>query len=373
MSITLEQFIRSLTDSGILSLEEIDAFHHDLNDGRPQDDAREVCQELVRRNVLTGYQFDVLYEGSGDPLLLGDYVVLDKIGQGGMGVVFKARCRSTRDVVAIKSLPFELTEDEDAIKRFRREIRTAKKLSHPNIVTTLGSGVVDDKSFLVMEFVDGRDLSVLVKESGPVPLLTAVDSILQAARGLEYAHSEGVIHRDIKPSNLLYDREATVKILDMGLARTSSAAPNAALDPTITAITRSGAVVGTLDYISPEQALNSRNADERADIYALGCTLCFLLLGKPVYSGETVMEKLIAHREHPIPTLARERSEVPHELDLIFSRMIAKKPHDRYARVGEVIDDLMSCRDKYRNSWMMRRLSARFKEEWPRPGTSQGS
>ena len=177
MSITLEQFIRSLTDSGILSLEEIDAFHHDLNDGRPQDDAREVCQELVRRNVLTGYQFDVLYEGGGDPLLLGDHVVLDKIGQGGMGVVFKARCRSTRDVVAIKSLPSELTENEDAVKRFRREIRTATKLSHPNIVTTLGSGVVDNNNYLIMEFVDGRDLSVLVKESGPVPLLTAPQSL----------------------------------------------------------------------------------------------------------------------------------------------------------------------------------------------------
>ncbi|MDA1232086.1 MAG: bifunctional serine/threonine-protein kinase/formylglycine-generating enzyme family protein [Planctomycetota bacterium] len=193
-------------------------------------------------------------------------------------------------------------------------------------------------SYLVSEFVDGQNLSDLVREYGPLSLPLAVDVVQQAARALEYAHAEGVIHRDIKPSNLLIDDAGNVKLLDVGLARINS--PDASEIDHASDLTATGMIMGTVDYMSPEQAQNSRLADERSDVYSLGCTLFFLLTGRAPYAKGTGIERLLAHREQPIPSLCSLSAQIPESLDLMLSSLMAKKPIDRIASMKELIQQL---------------------------------
>ena len=250
-----------------------------------------------------------------------------------MGQVFKAEHRRMKRTVAIKMLPRNLTKDALSIARFQREVEVAAKLSHPNIVAAHDADEARGVHFLVMEYVAGSDLSALVKKHGPLSVAKAVNYVLQAARGLDFAHKKGVIHRDVKPGNLLLDAEGTVKILDMGLARLSSDG-NAA---TQSELTGAGAVLGTVDYMAPEQAVDTRHADARADIYSLGCTLYYLLSGKAAYEGETLMAKLLAHRETPIPSLG---DNVPKPVQAVFRKMAAKRVEDRYQAMSEVVTAL---------------------------------
>jgi len=190
-----------------------------------------------------------------------------------------------------------------------------------------------------MELVEGCDLSALVKAHGPIAIEQAVDYVIQAARGLTAAHAEGIVHRDIKPANLLLDKKGTVKILDMGLARFSSESDRAQSD-----LTSTGTIMGTVDYMSPEQALDTKTADARADIYSLGCTLFWLLTGRATFEGDTIMKKLLAHRERPVPSLVISRPEIPGNIDRVFQKMLAKKVEDRYQTMSAVVEDLEACR-----------------------------
>jgi len=289
--------------------------------------------------MLTRYQAEEVYKGKAKTLVLGNYILMEKIGSGGMGQVFKTHHRRMDRFVAIKLLPPETTKDKDAIARFEREVKAAAKISHPNIVAAHDADCANGVHFLVMELVEGSDLSAVVKKQGPLSVGKAISYILQAARGLEAAHKKGVIHRDIKPANLLLSTEGTLKILDMGLARLS----NDVDAPTQAELTTTGAIMGTVDYMAPEQALSIKSVDGRADIYALGCTLHYLITGKSTYQGDTLMSRLLAHREQPIPSLRAAIADVPEELDLVFRKMVAKKVEDRYQTVTLLIADLEKC------------------------------
>ena len=342
MEMVLSQFVRSLTASGLMSAAEVRAFIESLPPDKKPDDGESLAREMVRRGKLTKFQAQAIYQGKTRGLIMGDYVVLDRIGQGGMGQVYKAQHKLMKRVVALKTLPAVTTKSERASKRFRREVEVAARLSHPNIITAHDAREDHGVHFFVMEYVDGTDLSKLVKKQGRLPFRTAIDYILQAARGLEYAHSMNVIHRDIKPSNLVLDGKGTVKILDMGLARLNEMIGEG--DPTAEeTLTGTGQAMGTIDFMAPEQAENTKTADERADIYSLGCTLYSLLVGRPVYTGDTTVVKLLAHREADIPSLCAQRPDVPEDLNAVFQKMVAKKPDDRYCSMTEVIADLEQC------------------------------
>ena len=221
-------------------------------------------------------------------------------------------------VVAVKILPSNVIDSDDAVQRFYQEVEVAAKLRHPNIVMAYDAGEHNGMHYLVMEYVEGKDLGRVVEEKGPLSVTDAVEYVLQAAKGLEYAHDLGVVHRDIKPSNLLLDEDGTVKVLDMGLARINIGPDDETVAPKLT---QSGQIMGTVDYMSPEQAEDTRNADERSDIYSLGCTLYRLLTGEAPYPSDTAMKALLAHREQPIPSLRDKHPNVSEELDEVFQQM----------------------------------------------------
>ena len=328
MAMTVDQFSKSLVAVGLMTAEELMALWGSIPaEQRPQRSA-DFAQLLVERGKLTSFQAQELLAGRGARLGLGDYHVLTEIGAGGMGQVYKARHRRMKRIVALKVMSNAAMRDEASVKRFQREVQAAARLEHENIVTAYASGEAGEVKYLVMQFVDGGDLSQLVKRDGPLALERAVDYILQVAAGLAFAHREGVIHRDIKPANLLLDKNGVIKILDMGLARIEGG------DDGLTATEQ---VMGTVDYMSPEQAANTKGADARADIYSLGCTLWYLLTGKKAYESDTMIGRLMAHRDAPLPSLVKARDDVPWPLEQALHKMIAKRPQDRYQTMSEVI------------------------------------
>ncbi len=330
MAVDLETVVKQLTDSGIIAPGKLENF---VPPKATPKDGETLLRELHKQGLLTTFQAQQVAANKIRALTLGAYTLIDKIGAGGMGQVFKAQHRKMERIVAIKMLPKAMLEDAAAAARFQREVVAASKLLHPNIVSAFDAAEANGVHFLVMEYVEGNDLSVLVKKNGPFPVGQAVNYILQAARGLEFAHSKGVIHRDIKPANLLLGKDGTVKILDMGLARIEG-------DTADHQLTSSGTIMGTVDFMAPEQAISTRNADARADIYSLGISLYYLLAAKPAYGGETAIEKLMAHQTQPIPSLQDVQTTVPKQLEAVFKKMVAKKIEDRYQSMTEVIEAL---------------------------------
>jgi serine/threonine-protein kinase len=281
----------------------------------------------------------MLYRGRTDGFTLGQYRILDRIGRGGMGRVFKAEHQTMNRVVALKVLAPDLMKTERARVLFQREVRATAKLVHPNIVTAYDANQSGDRHYLVMEYVDGPNLHELVKERGPLPVGQACEFIRQAALGLQFAHGLGMVHRDIKPANLLVHRgpglQCVVKVLDFGLARLHEPAPQAeAGQDSVPAIEQQ--VMGTPDYLSPEQGRNLHRVDIRSDLYSLGCTFYYLLTADVPFPGGTTLEKLVRHgSEQPRP-VTELRPEVPLAVAALVARLMAKRPEDRFQTPAEL-------------------------------------
>ncbi len=264
---------------------------------------------------------------------LGPYHLVSKLGQGGMGAVYEARHTKLDKTFALKVLPPEFVANEALLTRFFREMRAVGKLDHPNIIRAVNADEWNGTHFLVMEYIEGTDLSVLVKERGVLAVRDACKAIQQAAEGLQHAHEHGLVHRDIKPSNLFLTKSGQVKLLDLGLARLGSD------DDSKAGLTSSGQMLGTPDYMAPEQWDDTHSVDARADLYSLGCTLGFLLTGKaPFDTGKSrsFLHIMKAHVDASLPDLSVLRPSVPAELNALFQRLLAKKPEDRFQTAAEV-------------------------------------
>lgn len=315
-------FVTFLLQHDLLDQDQIDELVGDLPARFPA--SHQFAGELVRRGWLTDYQVQQLADGQS--LVLGKYLLIDRIGAGGMGEVFKARHRQLGRVVALKILRKERMAQPEALERFQREIQALAKLSHPNVVRAYDADEVGGQWFFTMEFVEGIDLFRLVKQSGPLAVSLACNYARQAALGLQHAYDLGVVHRDIKPSNLLRDSEGVIKILDMGLARLQEP-PKGPRRSSLTSLK----IIGTPDYIAPEQARNSTLADIRSDLYSLGCTLYYLLTGRvPFPGGKTPVEKLQQHLTEEHVPVESVRPDVPPAVGAILRRLIRRDIEARF-------------------------------------------
>ena len=291
-------------------------------------------RRFMAENLITPWQRDKLLDGKHRGFFLGRYKLLGQLGSGGMSTVYLGEHVLMQRRVAIKVLPKQRVTDTSYLARFHREARAAASLDHPNIVRAYDVDNEGDIHYLVMEFVDGRDLQQTVKMEGPLDFVLAADYIRQAAEGLGHAHSNGLIHRDVKPANLLVDRKSVVKVLDLGLARFTDE------DHASLTVQYDENVLGTADYLAPEQAIDSHGVDARADIYSLGCAFYFLLTGHPPFADGTLPQRLMAHQKQQPPPIVKERPKTPADLAEICTKMMAKKPADRYQSMNDVAQAL---------------------------------
>jgi serine/threonine-protein kinase len=298
--------------------------------------ADDTATRLVQSGILTSFQARLILQGKHKGFRLGPYRILDQIGVGGMGQVYLAEHVHLHREVALKVLPGKLASDKIWVERFYREARAVAALDHPNVVRAYDVACEKGTHFLVMQFIRGKPLSEILQEAGGcLPVAEACDYVVQAALGLQHAHDKGIAHRDIKPANLLVDARGFVKILDMGLAKFfQDCRPCAVetLEPNV--------VMGTADYIAPEQAVGCLQADHRADIYSLGATLYHLVTGEPPFHGPT-SAKLIAHQLQQVPRAHDIRQDVPEGISEVIARMMAKEPSQRYQTAAEVVQELM--------------------------------
>jgi eukaryotic-like serine/threonine-protein kinase len=346
-----DSFLDRLSRSGLLS----DAQIADVRGRFVSSSPEGFASGLVQEGVLTPFQVKQLHAGQTKGLVLGQYRILDELGRGGYGCVFKARHNLMDRVVALKVIAPELVENPKARGWFRREVLAATHLNHPNIVLAYDADEVDDTLFFAMEFVDGPNLETLVRQQGPVPIALACEMMQQAAKALDYAHEKGMVHRDIKPANLLIPRGAAaealayckaktfragtatvlVKVVDFGLARLQSSSSQNTL-----VLQNEKSFIGTPAYVSPEQARNVHDVDIRSDLYSLGCTFYYALSGYPPFEASTVVQMVVQHLEREPEPLEKYRPEIPPALASIVRRLMAKKPEKRFQTPAELLSEL---------------------------------
>jgi eukaryotic-like serine/threonine-protein kinase len=323
-------------------------------------DPRPLAKSLVQRGWLTVYQINQLFAGNGKQLAIGKYRVLDRLGQGGLSTVFKAQHVELDLTVALKIIRPEVLANVEGRQQFLQEIEAMARLDHPNIVQFCDADQHDTTCYFAMEYVDGIDLSKHVRLSGPAAVHDACDYVRQVALGLQHAHERNLVHRDIKPVNLFLTHAAAsrpqtvgapsgtrerartrplVKILDWGLA--GLRCPRGT-GPQLLDVLSKG-LVGTVDYLSPEQARNAATVDTRGDIYSLGCTFYYLLTGQPPFPGGTLMQKILKHQQDEPPPVESFRGDVPPAVAVLLGRMLAKNPDDRYQTPAAVAMALMPC------------------------------
>ena len=334
----LDDFAADVVRSGLLSRDALEQARARLGPVRPEDAATELARILIQRGSLTTYQAKKLLAGVTKGFFLGEYRILRRLGQGGMGKVYLA-LDPAGFKVAIKVLPPKKAgENKQALARFRREMDLSQRVKHPNLARTIEVGEEDGVYFMIMEYVPGDSLYNLVKgdEGGPWRVPDAARYFLLVLDGLNAAHAAGLVHRDVKPSNLMVTPEGGAKILDLGLARS---------DSDESPLTRPNTVIGTLDYASPEQLSNAANADRRSDLYSLGCTLYFTLSGRPPFEGGDVVNKIYKQRMEEPPPLEKITRGVPAAFAAIVRKLMAKDPNDRYQTGQELQADLARWTD----------------------------
>ena len=325
-----------LRKSGLVPPDRLDGFLAGLGaSGRPPETPEALLDRLVDAGMITRFHATKLAAGKYKGFQLGSYLILDQIGAGGMGTVFLAEHSAMRRLVAVKVLSVTAIDDPVARERFVREARAAGTLDHPNVVRVFDLCQDGRLLYLVMEYVDGVSLQGLVARGGGLPIAAAVHYARQALFGLQHAHEQGFVHRDVKPANLLVDRAGVVKILDLGLVRGDG-------DPAegLTKLLDNKSVLGTADYVAPEQAVDSSAVDHRADLYSLGATLYFLLTGRPVFPDGRSAQKLIWQQTREPTRVEAVRPEVPPGLARVVHTLLAKEPDDRYATAAEAFDAL---------------------------------
>lgn len=327
----IRDFFELLKKSNLLSKPQLLAAREAVRDFT---EARGLAKWLLKRNLVTSWQAQQLL-GGHHRLFLGKYKLLDVIGQGGMGAVLKAEQSSVKRTVALKVMAKELVRDEKAVSRFLREIQSAAALNHPHIVAAIDADCIGDRYFLVMDHVEGRDLKAWLKKYGPLPVSWSCEVIRQVALGLQHAHELGLVHRDIKPSNIMVTvdpqtGEPHAKIMDFGLSKLVS---ETKVDGHST---QTGAIMGSPDYIAPEQARNAKEADIRADLFSLGCTLFQLLTDQLPFPGETIMEKLMSRASHVPPPVTSLRADVSPAVSDIVARLMRLDLKERFQTPAEL-------------------------------------
>jgi len=332
---TADEFLDLIRKSGVVEEGRISAYVDQLNStsGIPTDMSK-FAGLFVRDGLLTYFQAEQFLLGKWKRFTIGKYKVLERIGSGGMGQVFLCEHKLMRRKVAVKVLPTAKAEDPSSLERFYREARAVAALDHPNIVRAYDIDQDDNLHFLVMEYVDGASLQDMVKKHGPMDITRACHYIYGSAIGLQHAHEAGLIHRDIKPGNILIDRQGTVKILDMGLARFFND------DEDMLTKKYDENVLGTADYLAPEQAVDSHGVDGRADIYSLGATFYFMLAGHQPFIDGTVAQKLIWHQTRSPKPIRDLRADVPEGVVAILEKMMAKEADHRYQSPAELAEAL---------------------------------
>jgi hypothetical protein len=333
--VNTSEFLDLVRKSGVVDDKRLDAHMEQLRaGGNLPTEPGKLAGILVRDGLLTNFQVEQFLLGKWRRFTIGKYRVLERLGAGGMGSVYLCEHKFMRRRVAVKVLPAAKAEDPSALERFYREARAVAALDHPNIVRAYDIDQDEKLHFLVMEYVDGTSLQEIVKKCGPMDVVRSAHYVRQAAVGLQHAHEAGLVHRDIKPGNLLVDRNGVVKVLDMGLARFFN---DEADDLTKK---HDENVLGTADYLAPEQALDSHAVDIRADIYSLGATFYFMLTGNTPFNEGTVAQKLIWHQTRQPKSVRSLRPDVPEGIEAVINKMMAKDPAQRHQAPAELIEAL---------------------------------
>lgn len=340
MALTAEEFVTLVRNSQLVegpALDDWVALQRDEAGSLPQPDL--LARRMVESELLTAWQARKLLQGKYKGFILGRYKLLDQIGIGGMSRVYLAEHLLLRQRRAVKVLNWQRLKRPGQLERFQMEAQATAALDHPQIVRAYDFDRAGEVCYLVTEYVPGKDLQRLVQEQGPLDIPRAVNYIIQAAEALHFAHQHGFVHRDVKPANLMVDRRGQVKVLDLGLVLIPDCQEGRSLD-------EKDRVVGTADYLAPEQSVHCGHVDHRADIYGLGCTLYFLITGRPPFSVGSPSERIAAHRSKaPIPPRAIRR-DCPLAVERVCLRMMDKDPKRRYqsaAEVARILHQWLAC------------------------------